>query len=207
MKKNINISFDEINEQFQNFQEKAREDTPFIKKASILFVSAIMVFLITHFINDFQQGSINDANTKQSEYQTIEQFLAENQQATFEYNKTIDSINGEILKEEDVDKAVSLISKLATNNNVTIANGKKSDKPEDIGNGVMTYANDIQVSGEYQDVINFLKSIENESFFVSIDTVTITPDKRSISKINAKLTYQIFFISSVASASTKTATN
>lgn len=198
--KNINFSlsdfnYAELNETFQKFVDKAKEDNKFIRKVSILGIVSVVIFVVTFIVNDYQQGNIRDATNRQGEYQVIEDFLAKNQTEVIEYNKTVESIKTEILHEEDIDKAHAMVGMLAESNNILVEDSKKNEAPLNIGNGIMGSATEMNVKGTYINLMKFLDALENESFFISVDNVSLATD-RSSSELTSKINYTIFFIPS-----------
>lgn len=196
--KNIDFkkfNFNKIGTNYSNVFEKIKKDKPFQKKLAALIVAILVMFFGTNLINSYQQSTIKEASSKQSEYQEIEKFLTTYNNDAEDYKEKISQVNGQIIEFKDIDKASILISELATNNNLIIASNNKKEKTVNIGNNIFAQEVEMTVTGEYGNILNFLNKLENGSFFISIKSLSIDTGKNTTNNnITAKISYQIFFV-------------
>lgn len=190
-----NLNFSKLGTNYSSVLDKIKNDKPFQKKLAVFTVAIIVMFFGTNLINSYQQSTIKEASSKQSEYQEIEKFLTTYNNNAEDYKEKIAQVNGQIIEFKDIDKAGILISELATNNNLIIASNNKKEKTANIGNNIFAQEVDMNVTGEYGNILNFINKLENGSFFISINSLAIDAGKDATNNnITAKISYQIFFV-------------
>lgn len=190
------INLDALQDKYGGVISKFKDDKPFFKKVAILVVAIIVVLVGHNFINNYQEVIINETNTKQSEYKEIESFLTKYNNEVDGYKKDVSKVSGQIIEFKDIDKANVIVTELANNNNLTVNTNNKKEKTTNVANNIFTQEIDMAVTGQYADIIKFLNTLENEKFFVSIDSVSIANGKDNSGMNTAKISYQIFFVKS-----------
>lgn len=199
--KNINIdlkdiNFNEIKNEISDFLEKIQEDSVYKKKMIILILSSIIVLLLTYGINNYQKGTIETLTSRQTEYNEINSFLKTYNNNAINYKEDLSQIKSRILDEKDIDKANILIAKMAENHNLKIENNKKNEKQENIGANIYAQTTDLNVTGSYDDIIKFVNDIENNDFFISVETFSTNKasEMKNINNaIGVKISYKVFF--------------
>ena len=202
------INMDELNEKFSHFVDKIKQDAPFQKKVGICSLLIIAFLVGTNLINGFQQGKIEEASSKQSEFETIQSFLKEHNNRAEEYKNSIAQVHGKLIEQSEIDKANMVVAKLAEADGLTLTSNKKAQKADNVGNNIHAQTTSLTVEGTYNNIIKFVNDIENEDFFASITNLSIngkTAKKETPDIISAKVDYRVFY--SNAKDSGKTSSN
>lgn len=190
------MDMDEINEKFSHFVDKIKQDVPFQKKVGICSVLIFAFIVGTNLINDFQQGKIEEASSKQSEFEEIQSYLKKHNNSAEEYKNTIAQVHGKLIEQSELDKANMIIAKLAEADGLSVTSNKKSQKADNVGNNIHAQATTLTVEGTYNNIIKFVNDVENEEFFTSFISLSIngkTAKKESPDIISAKVDYRIFY--------------
>ena len=190
------LNMKEINEKFSHFADKIKQDAPFQKKIGICSLLIIAFLVGANLINDFQQGKIEEASSKQSEYETIQSFLKGHNNRAEEYKNSIAQVHGKLIEQNEIDKADMVIAKLAEADGLTITSNKKAQKADNVGNNIYAQSTALTVEGTYGNIVKFVNDIENEEFFASITNLSIdgkTAKKETPDIISAKVDYRIFY--------------
>ena len=190
------IDMGKLNETFSHFVDKVKQDTIFQKKAGISALIIVGCLIGTNLINDFQQVKIEEASSKQSEYEEIQDFLKKYKNSAEEYKSSIAQVKGKLIEQEELDKANMIVSKLAEADGLTVTSNKKSPKADNIGNNIHAQTTTLTVEGNYNNIIKFVNDVENEEFFSAVTTLSInakTTKKEAPDVISAKVDYRIFY--------------
>ena len=203
------IDMGSLNETFSHFVDKIKQDTPFQKKVGISALIIVGCLLGTNLINDYQQVKIEEASSKQSEYEEIQSFMKKHKNNADEYKNSIAQVKGKLIEQDEIDKANLIVAKLAEADGVTITSNKKSPKTDNIGNNIHAQTTSLMVEGNYQSILKFINDVENEDFFSAITTLSINAKntkKETPDIISAKVDYQIFY-STAKDSKTKSSDN
>ena len=190
------IDTGKFNETFSHFADKLKQDIVFQKKAGISALIIVGCLLGTNLINDFQQVKIEEASSKQSEYEEIQDFLKKYKNSADDYKNTIAQVKGKLIEQDEMDKANMIVSKLAEADGLTVTSNKKAPKVDNIGNNIHAQTTTLMVEGTYNNIIKFVNDIENEEFFSSVITLSINgknAKKETPDVISAKVDYRIFY--------------
>ena len=190
------IDMGKLNETFSHFVDKVKQDTIFQKKAGISALIIVGCLIGTNLINDFQQVKIEEASSKQSEYEEIQDFLKKYKNSAEEYKSSIAQVKGKLIEQEELDKANMIVSKLAEADGLTVTSNKKAPKADNIGNNIHAQTTTLTVEGNYNNIIKFVNDVENEEFFSAVTTLSInakTTKKEAPDVISAKVDYRIFY--------------
>lgn len=204
-KLNTNVNINDLKESAQEWIDRAKEDNSFVKKIGILGVATVVLFVGASALNGYAKTAIEEASQQKTEYQEIETFLTKYNKEAKGYQEAVGQIKGKILEEKEVTKAHVAIMKMAEQNGLRIINTKKTEKKNSLGNNIATQSAELQVEGNYSSILQFLNSVENADFFVSIDTIKMDKENDNNNAIDlnkllkAKINYDVFCISSQTS--------
>lgn len=205
MKKLNNIDMDALKDMCARYVDKLKEDRKFQKQFLGMFAVSMVLLIGTSVVTNLFADKISEVANKQNQYKEISTFMEKYQKDASNYQNEVKQVTAKVLDSEEVDKAHLVVSKLAENNNVLITNTSKNSKTTNVNNNIFASGATITVSGTYGNVENFLYAIENENFFMSVDSVSISPDKKDAAQVEAKIDYKVFFAKSGASSDKKNA--
>lgn len=203
MKKLNNIDMDALKDMCARYVDKLKEDRKFQKQFLGMFAVSMVLLIGTSVVTNLFADKISEVANKQNQYKEISTFMEKYQKDASNYQNEVKQVTAKVLDSEEVDKAHLVVSKLAENNNVLITNTSKNSKTTNVDNNIFASGATITVSGTYGNVENFLYAIENENFFMSVDSVSISPDKKDAAQVEAKIDYKVFFAKSGASSDKK----
>ena len=203
MKKLNNIDMDTLKDMCAGYVDKLKEDRKFQKQFLGMFAVSMVLLIGTSVTTNLSADKISEVANKQNQYKEISTFMEKYQKDASNYQNEVKQVTAKVLDSEEVDKAHLVVSKLAENNNVLITNTSKNSKTTNVDNNIFASGATITVSGTYGNVENFLYAIENENFFISVDSVSISPDKKNASQVEAKIDYKVFFAKAGASSGKK----
>lgn len=207
MKKLNNIDMDTLKDMCAGYVDKLKEDRKFQKQFLGMFAVSMVLLIGTSVTTNLFADKISEVANKQNQYKEISTFMEKYQKDASNYQNEVKQVTAKVLDSEEVDKAHLVVSKLAENNNVLITNTSKNSKTTNVDNNIFVSGATITVSGTYGNVENFLYAIENENFFISVDSVSISPDKKDAAQVEAKIDYKVFFAKAGASSGKKNASS
>lgn len=205
-KLNTNININDLKDSAQEWVDRAREDNSFVKKIGILGIATIVLFFGASTLNNYAKTAIEEASKQKTEYQEIESFLTKYNKEAKNYQEAVGKIKGKILEEKELNKAHVAILKMAEQNGLKIINTKKTEKKNSLGNNIFTQSAELQIEGNYSNILQFVHDVENTNFFVSFDTIKIdkSNDTNNMFEatnhlLKAKIEYDVFCISTQTS--------
>lgn len=190
-----------MNNQFSN------KYSPLFPLLTVVMCIGLSYFLINPFINRIRAVN-TDIQLKNNELGQMDQKINDLNYLKDQFNKSLPDLkllNTALPGGKKIDEIIIQFNNIAKNSNTTISSFKPSNKGANGSIGL-----DLSVNGSYDDIINFINSLENNARLISIKTLTLSPSsKKDITgSVQAILTVEVLDLSSLlTTADQKTASS